>query len=196
VSYAWRSRSDPRALTGLPAVHVGAYGLPVSATDIPLEELPAEERLTLREAAELLDRSPKAVEQLVNRGVLRVARERDEETGRTRRVWTSRAALEEYIARYARGRIELPPKPEDKLSPEERAMAERIEDPAQREAFEMILARTPEEEREAYDRIKARTRSPERQVIEDLSRENAELRLRVARLEQDLEQLRTGTRTQ
>jgi hypothetical protein len=172
VSPPWRSSGDPGALTGFPPYAWGLMVPPVSATEeIALEELPEDQRLTVREAAEMLGRSVKATEQLVSRGVLRVARERDE-NGRTRRVWTSMAALEEYVRLYARGRVELP-KPVKPEAPVRRAE----------------LGPMPPELRQKLDR--AVGRSPEQRVIEDLSRENTELRLRVAELEQELEKLRS-----
>jgi hypothetical protein len=144
----------------------------MSATEeIALEELPEDQRLTIREAAEMLGRSVKATEQLVSRGVLRVARERDEQ-GRTRRVWTSRAALEEYARHHARGRVEL-------SAPHRASSAAR----------EPTAGPMPPELREKLDRLSGRD-SPAERVVMALSRENAELRLRIAELELELERLR------
>ena len=47
----------------------------------------------------MLGRTRKAVEQLVLRDALRVEREVDPESGRTRRVWTTRKWIDEYLAR-------------------------------------------------------------------------------------------------
>jgi len=60
--------------------------------------VPTQEPLTLDQAAEILARSRKAVEQLVQRDALRVEREVDPESGRTRRVWTTREWIDEYLA--------------------------------------------------------------------------------------------------
>jgi hypothetical protein len=63
--------------------------------------------LTLHEAGELFDppRSKKAMEQLTQRGGLDTAREKTQE-GTTSRVVTTRAWLEEYVARSG-GRARL-----------------------------------------------------------------------------------------
>jgi hypothetical protein len=68
---------------------------------------PPEERLTLAEAAQLFDppKTKKALEQLTQRGGLDIAREKTQE-GTTSRVVTTRAWLEEYVARSG-GRARL-----------------------------------------------------------------------------------------
>ncbi len=54
----------------------------------------------------MLGKTKKAVEQLVHRGSLRSEVEKDPETGRTRRRFTTRAWIEEYAA-TARGDVQL-----------------------------------------------------------------------------------------
>jgi hypothetical protein len=127
---------------------------------------PEERLMTLREAAALFDppKSLKALEQIVNRGHVQVHRERDP-SGRTLRVRVTRAALEEYISRYARGDVKL------------KTTAEAPE-------------RTDEEYRQS---AREKTQRGMRRAFDQLVRENAELRLRVAQLEEELEHLRTPT---
>jgi hypothetical protein len=73
------------------------------------EEVPEEERLSLREAAKLLvpEASKRSLEALVARGNLRVVKEPpDPKTGRSSRVWTTREWLREYTrSPYARRRM-------------------------------------------------------------------------------------------
>jgi hypothetical protein len=117
------------------------------------------EKLSLSEAARILNRSTKAVEQLVHRQRLRVKRDRDAE-GKTVRVWTTREWIDEYASQ---ARPVARPEPTSPSS----------------EAARMIMERSI---RESH----AGTR--EGRVIDELVRENVDLRLQVADLEIQLDE--------
>jgi hypothetical protein len=110
------------------------------------------EKLSLSEAARILNRSTKAVEQLVHRQRLRVKRDRDAE-GKTVRVWTTREWIDEYASQ---ARPVARPEPTSPSS----------------EAARMIMERSIREGR----------------VIDELVRENVDLRLQVADLEIQLDE--------
>jgi hypothetical protein len=65
-----------------------------------------DERITLADAARMLGKTKKAVEQLVHRGSLRSEVEQDAKTGRTLRRFTTRGWVDEYAA-TARGEVRL-----------------------------------------------------------------------------------------
>jgi hypothetical protein len=131
---------------------------------VPEKPLPPEqERISLKEASERFDppRTKKAVEQMLQRGSLDFAREKDEESGRTRRVVTTEAWLEEYV-RGSGGKARL----REAGAPRDWVLHEPLFQRADREPT---------------------TEGPLQRLVRELSEENLRLKLRVAELESKLE---------
>ena len=90
---------------------------------MPERPLPPEgERISIREAAEIMGRSRKAVEQLIQRGVLPVARQHLP-SGKNR-VWTTQEWINEFEATSPRRVTRRPP--QAPAEPEHEAAMERV----------------------------------------------------------------------
>ena len=118
-------------------------------------------RLSLDQVAEILGRTRKAVEQLVHREALRVECEVDRDSGRTRRVWTTREWIDEYLA-----------------GPHALSRAPVFPPPAQVAPQGGRIERAPRRVIEPGERLE-----PSRTVLDELMAENLRLRLRVAEQE-------------
>jgi hypothetical protein len=130
---------------------------------VPERELPSKhERITLKEAGERFDppRSKKALEQMLQRGSLDFAREKNEQTGRTRRVVTTESWLEDYVENSG-GKARL----------QDKAIAGAV--------VGTLYDRLPPSPVSAED-------EPLRRLVETLAEENLLLKLRIAELESQL----------
>lgn len=122
----------------------------------------ADQKLSVRETAEMLGLSVKATQQAIFREAFpNIEREEDEKTGRTKRVWIPRSDVIEYARKR---RISL-----------------------------AVVGDPPFSTRRA---VSNEPNPPWRTVLDQLQRENLDLRLRLAEAEQEIARLRGGRPSQ